>query len=216
MVDFIVGLGERVRSIQQELNKYFSYIRDSKENSIHIGIDEPDNPEQGNLWIDTSGDPPINTILIRELPIDCTIGVEAVSREVSLDANINVDFSESYNITVGKDIDSTWYGYLKANYGEISNEWFLGGFINWVAINPQSNEFWFEALGPNVNYADSVDISFPEANKSYTFDGVSSGIPSKPGVFNDYIEDEELVNFFKDHIGKSIHMDITVKVKRGE
>lgn len=222
MYNIFFSIGKRLKELKEEIDDYFDHIRDHKENRIVIDSEPPKYCEIGDIWIDLEGKP-TQWVAFRELAIDCELvrhSLDDISDDkhpnyITITADVIQPVMEYMcGLTIGVTPDGNWYGYFKANYGSLDNDWFMGGFINWIAANTENNEVWFEALGDYVREAKYVDIGFPEIGVTLQFNGLKhDGVVSEEGFYNDFIVSEEVTSYFKENVGKTIPMMVEIKTE---
>lgn len=222
MYNIFFSIGKTLKSIKEELDSFFDYIRDHKENRIVISSEPPKFCEIGDIWIDLQGQETIWTDF-KEIAVDCNLmysSLDEISNTknpnyIPMSATVILPETEYVTyLTIGESLDTGWIGYFKANYGKLEKDLFLDGFINLIAANLNTNEIWFEALGDYVREAKYVNIGFPDIGVVIYYNGIKdNGVVSEKGFYNDVVVNERVVNYLKENINKTIPITVEIKTE---
>ena len=211
MLKFSFPFGIKPEVIRPKFEHFFMHLKNNKENKIAFSKEPPEDPEQGDLWIDFSVKPEDNTpkLFLMEFPIRCNIKQYSEERFISIHSNIDTNTFSDTEITLKTSLDGKWIGYLQGNYGRITNPWFLGGRINWFAVNVMTHQIWFEALEEYVHLARKVILTF-ENGMSLEYDGFKNGLKTEEGFFNDYEINSDLARYLIPNLNKKIRVHIDI------
>lgn len=215
---FTFSLGSGLKKLKQEIDDYLFALNTYKENKIQVSKSAPEYSEEGDLWIDITGDKIGPFLEMKEIEVDCRLGSTSINDIPGGDdrTSINVvayifgqtTFHDTFKIEQSP--DKLWYGYLQGNYGECNQDFF--GTLNWFACNKDTKEVWFEALGYDTSKIGKVIVIFPENSNlpDVELDGRKDGLGHGDLFFNDYVIDDKITEYIISNEGKII--DIMFKV----